>query len=152
MILTSPCRILCHISPVITGSQSNPPNLVHIFGSVPVASRIKIGVCGLCFFMVGYARLRNDLLSKDHVGGYLRGGKDGGWWMVRWLYLVTSLACDEWQRWNRTSLRPEVKTYLVDIFTVCGLLFWWLFTIAHDNNCGGTLGSSRLGTVLSLFY
>lgn len=28
---------------------------------MPIASRIMIGVCGLFFFMVGYARVRNDL-------------------------------------------------------------------------------------------
>lgn len=37
------------------------PYLAHTFGSVPVASRIKIGMFGLFFFIVGYARLRNVL-------------------------------------------------------------------------------------------
>jgi hypothetical protein len=31
------------------------------FGATPVASLINIGVSGLCFFIVGYVRLRNDL-------------------------------------------------------------------------------------------
>jgi hypothetical protein len=30
-------------------------------GDVPAASRIKMGVNGLFFFIVGYARLRKDL-------------------------------------------------------------------------------------------
>jgi len=37
------------------------PYLAYILGWVPCASRIKIGVFGLFFFMVGYARVRNDL-------------------------------------------------------------------------------------------
>jgi hypothetical protein len=31
------------------------------------------------------------------------------WWKTN---LAASLACDEWQRWNRTSFKPEVKAYL----------------------------------------
>lgn len=40
---------------------SHIPYLAKTFGSMPNASLIMIGVCGLFFFMVGYARDRNDL-------------------------------------------------------------------------------------------
>lgn len=30
------------------------PYLANTFGSVPIASLIRIGVCGLCFFITGY--------------------------------------------------------------------------------------------------
>ena len=39
----------------------NLPYLAKTFGSTPSASLIMMGVCGLFFFIVGYARLRNDL-------------------------------------------------------------------------------------------
>ena len=41
------------------------PYLAHILGSTAVASRIMIGTCGLFFFMVGYARLRNVLENES---------------------------------------------------------------------------------------
>lgn len=49
----------------LVGPPANAPNLVHIFGSMPVASRMRMGMCGLCFFIVGYARLRNDLCGRS---------------------------------------------------------------------------------------
>jgi len=41
------------------------PYRAYTFGSTPNASRIMIGVCGLCFFIVGYVRVRNDLLDSS---------------------------------------------------------------------------------------
>jgi hypothetical protein len=112
MMLTSPYPVLYHISRVVRQTTIHPPNLVHIFGSVPVASRIRIGMCGLCFFMVGYARFRNDLSGRPSGQNGAGGGSSEAWWEA---YLAASLACEEWQRWNRTSLRPEVKAYLAAI-------------------------------------
>ncbi len=43
--------------------RDSSPYLANIFGSVPNASRIIIGVCGLFFFIVGYARNKKDLLG-----------------------------------------------------------------------------------------
>jgi len=63
--------------------------LANTFGSVPSASRSRIGVCGLFFFMVGYARVRNDLMAE--------------------------LWSDVWQKRKRTSLSPCVKAYLPDM-------------------------------------
>lgn len=37
------------------------PYLAKTLGSTPNASRIIIGVCGLFFFIVGYALFKNDL-------------------------------------------------------------------------------------------
>lgn len=44
----------------------NWPYLAYILGCVPCASRIRIGMFGLFFFIVGYARLMNDLLLSQH--------------------------------------------------------------------------------------
>lgn len=38
-------------------------------------------------------------------------------------YLVASLAGEEWQRWKRTSLSPDVKAYLADMMVRVRCLF-----------------------------
>lgn len=61
-----PCHSLLPCQPM--RSCSSPecvPYRAHTFGSMPVASRIKIGTLGLFFFIVGYARFRNDLSVKN---------------------------------------------------------------------------------------
>lgn len=45
---------------------SNIPYLAKTFGSTPNASRIMIGVCGLFFFIVGYALVKKDLPLVQH--------------------------------------------------------------------------------------
>lgn len=40
------------------------PYLAQTFGSTPNASRMRIGTLGLFFFMVGYARVMNDLENE----------------------------------------------------------------------------------------
>ncbi len=47
------------------------PYLANTLGSTPRASRSMIGTCGLFFFIVGYARVRNDLLSISEPGSYV---------------------------------------------------------------------------------
>lgn len=42
-------------------SRKNAPYLAYTLGKVPAASRSMMGVLGLFFFMVGYARVRNAL-------------------------------------------------------------------------------------------
>jgi hypothetical protein len=37
------------------------PYLAQTLGWTSCASRMRIGVCGLCFFIVGYVRVRKDL-------------------------------------------------------------------------------------------
>lgn len=57
----SPSRVLNPLAiSTIDGSHA-VPYLAYTRGIVPIASRIIIGVLGLCFFIVGYARCRNDL-------------------------------------------------------------------------------------------
>jgi len=41
--------------------ERRAPYLAYTFGKVPWASRSRIGVTGLFFFMMGYARVRNVL-------------------------------------------------------------------------------------------
>lgn len=41
--------------------MGDPPYLANTLGSTPNASLIMMGVCGLCFFIVGYVRVRNEL-------------------------------------------------------------------------------------------
>jgi hypothetical protein len=85
---------------------------------MPVASLIRMGMFGLFFFIVGYARFRNDLsIAKEGLAfdpGALRKFKSMPYGESG-TYLVASLAGDEWHRWKRTSLRLEVKAYLLDI-------------------------------------
>lgn len=80
------------------------PYLAHTFGATPVASRIRIGVSGLCFFMVGYARLMNVLNHPDQLVCPQVFSNTAS-------YLAASLACDDEQRWKRTSRRVLPKAY-----------------------------------------
>jgi len=43
--------------------ESDIPYRAYTLGSTPLASRIKMGVWGLCFFIVGYDFVRNDLFN-----------------------------------------------------------------------------------------
>lgn len=61
------------------------PYLAQTLGCTSSASRIKMGVCGLCFFIVGYARTRklleSDNISFSHCARYVtaraRAGSQG---------------------------------------------------------------------------
>ena len=53
------CTLISLVHTYMT--RSCIPYLAHTFGATPVASRISIGVSGLCFFIVGYARFMNVL-------------------------------------------------------------------------------------------
>lgn len=44
-------------------------NLAYTLGKVPAASRSMIGVEGLCFFMVGYVRVRKALVMARRQTG-----------------------------------------------------------------------------------
>lgn len=46
-------------------NHPNPPYLAYTLGDVPAASLSRIGICGLFFFIVGYARVKKDL---DAIG------------------------------------------------------------------------------------
>lgn len=66
---------LCHIlqrtisRPVCSMIQrGSVPYRAYTFGSTPSASRIMIGVWGLFFFIVGYARVKKDLQLLQHDG------------------------------------------------------------------------------------
>lgn len=111
------------------------PYRAYIFGNVPCASRMRIGVCGLFFFIVGYALVRNDLQTlirltspqprsspalqeeeRDALRCWRWGGK--GW--RRCTNRTAALCSEVWQNRNRTSLRDLVKAYRADIVRVCG--------------------------------
>ena len=47
--------------PKLHGDCSCIPYLANTFGSTPDASLIMIGICGLFFFIVGYARFKKEL-------------------------------------------------------------------------------------------
>jgi hypothetical protein len=58
------------------------PNLAYTLGRVPDASRIRMGVSGLLFFMVGYARVMKDLvwvgeIVSQRLGTGVQGGRAG---------------------------------------------------------------------------
>ena len=74
-----------------------------------------MGVCGLFFFMVGYARVRNVLDQRSgSVDGAtqakkIQKAKRGVLRTER--YLVAELCSDCWQKKKRSSLMDVVKAY-----------------------------------------
>lgn len=67
-VLQLACRLTryCHTNiPFKSAIFSRPYSyLAYTLGSTPLASRIMMGMYGLFFFIVGYARVRNDLQSS----------------------------------------------------------------------------------------
>jgi hypothetical protein len=75
-----------------------------------------MGVWGLCFFMVGYVRVRKELyclVSQIHSADVLyphpstaaHCSNEGGW-VVSCAYRVAALCSLVWQNKNLSSLRP----------------------------------------------
>lgn len=105
-----------------------------------------MGVCGLFFFIVGYALVRKDLQldSKHSLSSFrlilgrrhLEASRTGRWCTHR-----TAALCSEvWQKRKRTSLRDLVKAYLADIVAV------WCSEGVVEGYSGGF--RSRLSRVL----
>jgi hypothetical protein len=70
-----------------------------------------MGIWGLCFFIVGYVLVRNDLWAHAHGQSVV----PSRWFGSLGAYRVAALCSDVWQKRKRTSLRAVEKAYLVDM-------------------------------------
>ena len=76
-----------------------------------------MGVAGLFFFMVGYARVRKDLVRPARSAPTATSGSDEG---AEEAHRVAALCSAVWQNRKRTSLSDLVKAYLLAIGVVPG--------------------------------
>ena len=111
------CKLHNHSSYI-----SHVPYLAYTLGCVPRASRRRIGVYGLCFFIVGYARLINVLHAfvqsfiysiSNRITRIIEKANTGIEFIShKQTNLVALLWSEVWQNRKRSSFRPLVKAYL----------------------------------------
>jgi hypothetical protein len=83
-----------------------------------------MGVCGLCFFIVGYDLDRKFLVSNEPLNQHAASAMPRGSYGKGVAYLVAALCSLVWQNKNLTSFSPAANPYFVAIVSRKGIVLY----------------------------